>query len=57
MRTSAESMAAYTDMRERLSVVLADVDDDTAAATAVPACPGWSVADLAAHVYLSLIHI
>ena len=51
MRTSAESMAAYTDMRERLSVVLADVDDDTAAATAVPACPGWSVADLAAHVY------
>jgi len=51
VRASAESMAAYTDMRERLSAVLAEVDDDTAASTPVPACPGWSVTDLAAHVY------
>lgn len=51
MRTSAESVAAYTDMRERLSAVLVDVDDDTAATTAVPACPAWSVTDLVAHVY------
>jgi len=51
VRTSAASMAAYADMRERLSAVLVDVDDDTAAATPVPTCPGWSVTDLAAHVY------
>jgi len=44
-------MAAYAQMRERLSAVLADVDDATAAAAPVPACPGWSVADLTAHVY------
>jgi uncharacterized protein (TIGR03083 family) len=44
-------MAAYADLRERLSAVLAEVDDDTAASTPVPACPGWSVAELAAHVY------
>ena len=51
MHTSVENMAAYARMRERLSAVLADVDDTTAAATPVPACPGWSVADLTAHVY------
>ena len=51
MRPSAESMAAYADMRRRLSAVLAEFDDDRAATTPVPACPGWSVTDLSAHVY------
>jgi uncharacterized protein (TIGR03083 family) len=38
-------------MRVRLTGVLADVPDALAATTPVPACPGWSVTDLAAHVY------
>ena len=49
--TSIESTAAYTDMRTRLTAALGDVPDDVAATTPVPACPGWSVTDLAAHVY------
>jgi uncharacterized protein (TIGR03083 family) len=44
-------MAAYADMRARLSAVLAGIDDERAAATPVPACPAWSVTDLTAHVY------
>jgi uncharacterized protein (TIGR03083 family) len=51
VRSSVEIMAAYTQMRERLSTVLIEVGDDTAAATPVPTCPGWSVTDLTAHVY------
>ena len=49
--TSSESMAAYSEMRTRLTGVLADVPDAVAATTPVPTCPGWSVTDLAAHVY------
>ncbi|MGD0880737.1 MAG: maleylpyruvate isomerase family mycothiol-dependent enzyme [Acidimicrobiales bacterium] len=49
--TSIESAAAYTDMRVRLTDALAGVPDADAAATPVPACPGWSVTDLVAHVY------
>ena len=51
MRPSASSMAAYAELRERLTAVLADVDDATAASTPVPACPAWTVTELAAHVY------
>jgi len=51
VRPSPDSMAAYTDMRQRLSAVLAEVDDDRAAATPVPACPDWTVTELTAHVY------
>lgn len=49
--TSDRSATAYVDLRRRLTDVLAEVPDDVAAATPVPACPGWSVTDLAAHVY------
>lgn len=49
--TSTESMTAYTEMRARLTAALDDVPDDVAAATPVPSCPGWTVTDLAAHVY------
>jgi uncharacterized protein (TIGR03083 family) len=44
-------MAAYSEMRLRLTDLLADVPDDLAVTTPVPTCPGWSVTDLAAHVY------
>lgn len=51
MRPSADSMAAYADLRRRLSAVLAEVGDERGVTTPVPACPGWSVTDLTAHVY------
>jgi uncharacterized protein (TIGR03083 family) len=51
MHSSRESMAAYAQMRERLTQLLAEVDDATAARTAVPACPDWTVTELTAHVY------
>jgi uncharacterized protein (TIGR03083 family) len=49
--SSTESAAAYTDMRLRLTELLSAVPDAEAAAAPVAACPGWSVTDLAAHVY------
>ena len=49
--TSDQSAAAYVDLRRRLTDVLADVPDGVAATTPVPACPGWTVTDLVAHVY------
>jgi uncharacterized protein (TIGR03083 family) len=49
--TSTQSMAAYAEMRERLTGALTGLSDETAASTPVITCPGWSVTDLAAHVY------
>ena len=36
--------------RPRVSDLLADVDDGTAAATAVPGCPEWTVVEVAGHL-------
>jgi len=44
------SMAAYRAVRERVTGVLAGVDDGVAATTPVPACPGWTVTELAGHL-------
>jgi uncharacterized protein (TIGR03083 family) len=41
--------AMYLDTHARLSELVAGLDR-AAVATAVPACPGWSVADVVAHV-------
>ena len=45
-----ESLAAYEQLRVRVTELLGDVDDDRAAAAQVAACPGWSVTDTAAHL-------
>jgi uncharacterized protein (TIGR03083 family) len=39
----------YRDTRERLTALVAQLDDD-GLATPVPACPGWSVRDVTAHL-------
>lgn len=39
----------YQDSRERISELVASLDDD-ALSTAVAACPGWSVRDVVAHL-------
>jgi uncharacterized protein (TIGR03083 family) len=44
-----ELAAAYHVIRERISDVVASLDDDELAG-AVPACPAWSVRDLLAHL-------
>ena len=44
------SMAAYHDLRERVTALLGGVADDRAATTLVAACPGWTVTDTAAHM-------
>jgi uncharacterized protein (TIGR03083 family) len=51
LTTPDESIAAYVGLRHRVTELLASVDDDRAATTGVPACPAWSVTDLAAHLY------
>jgi ectoine hydroxylase-related dioxygenase (phytanoyl-CoA dioxygenase family) len=43
-------MAAYTELRGRLSALLTDVSDETGATVMVPGCPEWSVIDAVAHV-------
>ena len=45
-----ESMAAYRALRGRVAELLGPVDDATASTTAVPACPGWTVVDVAGHL-------
>ena len=44
------ALAAYGQVRGRLTELLGDVADDTAAATVVPGCPAWSVTDTVAHL-------
>jgi uncharacterized protein (TIGR03083 family) len=46
----AVALDAYGDVRDRLTQLLADVDDGTAAVTTVPGCPAWSVTDTVAHL-------
>ena len=41
--------AAYAEGRRRLTDLVADLDEDTAAAP-VPTCPAWSVHDVVAHL-------
>ena len=43
-------MAAYRGVRERTAAMLADIDDASAAATVVPCCPGWTVAEVVGHL-------
>jgi uncharacterized protein (TIGR03083 family) len=43
-------MAAYAGLRRRLCDLLSAVTDEEAAAP-VPACPGWTVTDVVAHLY------
>ncbi len=45
-----QSLAAYRGVRERTRAMLADVDDDVAAATVVPCCPGWTVVEVVGHM-------
>jgi len=44
------SLAAYHDLRERVTELLGGVDDERSAATQVDACPAWTVTDTAAHL-------
>ncbi len=44
------SLAAYHDLRERVTVMLAGVDDADATVIRVDACPAWTVVDIAAHL-------
>jgi uncharacterized protein (TIGR03083 family) len=44
------ALSAYGEVRGRLMELLADIDDETAAATTVPGCPKWSVTDTVAHL-------
>jgi hypothetical protein len=39
------SLAAYHDLRERVTELLGGVDDERSAATQVDACPAWTVRD------------
>jgi uncharacterized protein (TIGR03083 family) len=43
-------MAAYRAVRERVVRLLAGVDDGVASVTVVPACPGWTVTEVAGHL-------
>jgi uncharacterized protein (TIGR03083 family) len=51
LRPPEESAPAYTEVRLRLTEVLADVSDHDAGSTEVPACPDWTVTDVLAHLY------
>jgi uncharacterized protein (TIGR03083 family) len=46
----AMAMVAYGDLRRRVTALVGELDDETAAATPVPACPGWSVVDVTGHL-------
>lgn len=47
--TARDRVDAYRATRERFAALLGDVTQDQAT-TPVPACPGWSVADVLGHV-------
>jgi uncharacterized protein (TIGR03083 family) len=49
MTPHADSAAAYADVRERMTALLRAAPPDRLTRT-VPACPDWTVKDLAAHV-------
>jgi uncharacterized protein (TIGR03083 family) len=51
LRTPGQSVAAYAGIRLRLTELLGDTPEDTAASTTVPACPDWTVTDVVAHLY------
>jgi uncharacterized protein (TIGR03083 family) len=53
----AVALDAYGDACDRLTELLAQVDDGTAAATTVPGCPAWSVTDTVAHLTGACIDI
>ncbi|HET6795387.1 MAG TPA: maleylpyruvate isomerase family mycothiol-dependent enzyme [Acidimicrobiales bacterium] len=46
---TADLGALYEDTRARLAALVSTLDDDQLAAP-VPACPGWTVADVVAHL-------
>lgn len=48
MTPNADSAAAYTEVRERMTALLRDASPDQLGRQ-VPACPDWTVKDLAAH--------
>ena len=50
MTQNGGEAGAYAGIRERVTALLADVDDERARATVVPTCPGWAVPDVAAHL-------
>jgi uncharacterized protein (TIGR03083 family) len=45
-----DTMAAYAQVRIRVGELLSGIDDGIASTTAVPACPGWTVLDVAGHL-------
>lgn len=47
---STVAIAAYADLRARLSALMAETDPEVAASTVVPACPQWTVLEAFAHV-------
>jgi uncharacterized protein (TIGR03083 family) len=47
--TASDISRLYRDSRERLTALVAGLDD-AALATPVPACPGWTVQDTVAHL-------
>jgi uncharacterized protein (TIGR03083 family) len=49
MTSHADSAAAYAEVRERMTALLTDASPDQLTRQ-VPACPDWTVKDLAAHV-------
>ena len=46
-RTDSETVEAY---RDAMQAIIARVEDNAGADTACPACPGWTVRDVVAHV-------
>ena len=51
LKTPAESAFAYAGIRQRLTELLEEIDDDDAASVTVPACPDWTITDVVAHLY------
>lgn len=51
LRVPEQSVAAYAGIRTRVRELLADVTDQRAAITRVPACPMWSITGVVAHLY------
>jgi uncharacterized protein (TIGR03083 family) len=51
------ALSVYGELRGRLIALLAEVDDETGAATTVPGCPAWSVTDTIAHLTGACIDI
>lgn len=49
MTPNADSVAAYAQVQERMTTLLRDASPEQLSRT-VPACPDWTVKDLAAHV-------